>query len=189
MKKHLTLIALIGLSVIVNAQTTWPAGADYVYFGHPNLNHTTGLNYALLQHKLGNTYLNSPILIYFRINNSTKMVINNDGSVGIGTPLTNNPFGYKLAVNGTIGAKAVKVEISSTAWADYVFDNKYKLKSINELDLFIRTYKHLPNIPSATNVEKDGIDIATMDAKLLEKIEELSLYIIQLNKRIELLEK
>lgn len=189
MKRNLTFIAIIGLSIIVKAQTTWPAGADYVYFGHPNLNHSVAGNFALLQHKLGTTYLNSPLLINFRINNSTKMVINKDGSIGIGTLLTNNPNGHKLAVNGSIGAKAVRVEVStSVTWADYVFDKKYKLKSIKELDAYVKTYKHLPNIPSASEVEKDGIDVATMDAKLLEKIEELTLYIIELNKRIELLE-
>ena len=118
------------------------------------------------------------------------------GNVGIGTALNNNPNNYKLAVNGTIGAKAVKVEISSTTWADYVFDEKYTLKSINDLEAFVKKNKHLPNVPSAIEVGKNGIDLGTMDAILLEKIEELSLYIIeqnkriiQQNKRIEILEK
>jgi hypothetical protein len=121
-----------------------------------------------------------------------------DGNVGIGVKLTSttNPNNYKLAVNGTIGAKAVKIEISSNTWADYVFNREYKLRTLPELEAFVKANNHLPNIPSATEVEKNGIDIATMDAKLLEKIEELSLYIIEQNKqlteqnkRIELLEQ
>lgn len=111
------------------------------------------------------------------------------GNVGIGTPFTGNTEQYKLAVNGKIGAKAIKVEITSDAWSDYVFDEKYKFKSIHELEDFIKKYKHLPNVPSAAEVEKDGIDMATMDATLLAKIEELSLYIIEQNKRIEALEQ
>jgi hypothetical protein len=114
---------------------------------------------------------------------------NYDGNVGIGTNLTSNPNNYKLAVNGTIGAKAFKVEISSSTWADYVFDQSYKLKSITDLEKFVAVNKHLPNIPSAAEVEKSGLDMGTMEAKLLEKIEELSLYIIQQNKRIESLEQ
>lgn len=119
---------------------------------------------------------------------SNALTVLKNGNVGIGTALVNNPNSYKLAVNGTIGAKAVKVEISSTTWADYVFDEKYELKTIKELESFIKTNKHLPNVPSAEDVAKNGIDVVSMDAKLLEKIEELSLYIIQQNKRIEALE-
>jgi hypothetical protein len=113
------------------------------------------------------------------------------GNVGIGVALdgATNPNNYKLAVNGTIGAKAVKVELSQTPWPDYVFENEYTMQNINELEAFLKTNKHLPNVPSAKEIEKDGIDMATMDAKLLEKIEELSLYIIEQNKRIETLEK
>jgi hypothetical protein len=111
------------------------------------------------------------------------------GNVGIGTNLINNPNNYKLAVNGVIGAKAVKVEISTNTWADYVFNKDYKLKTLPELERFIKANNHLPNIPSAAEVEAEGIDMATMNIKLLEKIEELSLYIIEQNKRMDALEK
>jgi hypothetical protein len=113
--------------------------------------------------------------------------ITSGGNVGIGTNLANNPNNYKLAVNGIIGARAVKVEI--TSWSDYVFDKEYKLKTLAELESFIKINHHLPNIPSTAEAEKDGIDIATMNAMLLEKVEELSLYIIEQNKRMEALEK
>ncbi len=73
-------------------------------------------------------------------------------------------------------------------WSDKVFEKNYKLLTINELEKFISKNNHLPNIPSASEVVKKGIDNAEMTAKLLEKIEEMSLYIIQLEKRIKVLE-
>ena len=139
---------------------------------------------------VGGGWNNSAGLVIAPQHGSRKGIrITKDGNVGIGTELTNNPNNYMLAVNGTIGAKAVKVEVSSATWPDYVFHKDYKLKTISELESFVTTHKHLPNIPSAAEMEKEGLDMATMDAILLEKIEELSLYIIEQNKRIELLEK
>ncbi len=115
--------------------------------------------------------------------------ITSTGNVGIGTALTSNTPQYKLAVNGTIGAKQVIIEITSDAWADYVFDDHYKLRSINEVESFIKSNKHLPSLPSSQEVARDGLDMAAMDARLLEKIEELTLYIIAQDKRIEALEQ
>lgn len=89
--------------------------------------------------------------------------------------------GYQLLVKNGIRTEKVRVDISDlNNWADYVFDNDYELLSIEDLAYFIETYKHLPNIPSAEEVKRDGIDLAEMDAKLLEKIEELTLYNIDL---------
>ncbi len=105
------------------------------------------------------------------------------GNVGIGT---SNTFGYKLAVNGTIGAKEVKVE-NTSAWPDYVFSDNYKLNDLNEIENFVKENKHLPDIPSAREVEENGIQLGEMDAKLLQKIEELTLYMIEQNKKTETL--
>ncbi len=104
------------------------------------------------------------------------------GNVGIGT---DNPT-YKLSVLGNIRATEVVVE---TGWADYVFNNKYKLKPLNEVEEFIKQNNHLPGIPSAAEVEKNGLHLGDTQKKMMEKIEELTLYIIQLNKRIKELEK
>lgn len=125
---------------------------------------------------------------------SNALTVFKNGKTLIGNPnlagFMGTPDGYLLFVQQGILAEKVKVAVATTAyWSDYVFDEKYKLKSIEDLESFVKTNKHLPNIPSAEEVVKDGIDMATMDAKLLEKIEELSLYIIQQNKRIEALEK
>jgi hypothetical protein len=108
-----------------------------------------------------------------------------NGNLGIGTSLDNNPNNYKLAVNGTIGAKAINIENTSTTWPDYVFEKEYNLKTIQELESFINENKHLPNVPSAQEVNEKGVNVVNMDAALLEKIEELSLYIIEQNKKIE----
>ena len=113
------------------------------------------------------------------------MTLKKDGTVGIGTKHT---FGYQLAVNGVIGAKEIKVETTS-AWPDYVFASDYNLRSLNEVETYIEQNNHLPDIPSQKEVNEKGINLGNMDAKLLQKIEELTLYIIQQNKKIENMQK
>lgn len=113
------------------------------------------------------------------------LTIEPNGNVGIGTPLLNNPNNYKLAVNGTVGAKSVKVEITSNTWPDYVFDAKYPLKPIQELAQFIQLNKHLPEVPSASEIELNGVDVAEMLKLHMQKIEELTLYVIELKRENE----
>jgi hypothetical protein len=112
----------------------------------------------------------------------SKVIINdgNLGNVGIGV----YPSTYKLEVNGTTRSKEVIVE---TGWADYVFEKNYKLRSINEMEEFINENKHLPNIPSASEIEKNGLKVGETNKAMMEKIEELALYIIQLKKEIDVL--
>ncbi len=108
----------------------------------------------------------------------------NTGNVGIGTA---DPGTYRLAVNGNIHAKEVKVDM--TGWADYVFADGYRLPSLEEVKKHIEEKGHLINVPSAKEVEANGIGLGEMDRLLLEKIEELTLYIIQQEKRIIALER
>ncbi|MBC7774611.1 MAG: hypothetical protein H7246_04170 [Phycisphaerae bacterium] len=119
------------------------------------------------------------------------MQIANNGKVGIGiSDPANMPGNYKLYVADGILTEKVKVALKNTGdWADYVFADNYKLRSLTEVESFIRENKHLPGVPSAEEVQKTGIDVATMDAKLLEKIEELTLYMIELKKDNEQLRK
>lgn len=109
----------------------------------------------------------------------------NNGTVGIGTTATGT---FKLAVEGKIGAREIRVT-STNPWPDYVFARQYQLPSLTTLEQYIQQHKHLPNIPSAQEVKKDGIELGNMNARLLEKIEELTLYVIELNKKIQQLEK
>lgn len=97
-----------------------------------------------------------------------------------------NPGNYELIVNGKIKAKEVVVE---TGWADYVFENGYNLKSLIEVESFIKVNKHLPEIPSAKEVEANGVDLGEINMLLLKKVEELTLYIINQQKEIDALKK
>ena len=106
------------------------------------------------------------------------------GGVGINTASLGD---YKLAVNGKIRAKEVKVEESN--WSDFVFKDDYYLPTLKEVENYIDKNGHLPNIPSEAEVEENGINIGEMQAKLLQKIEELTLYVIQLEKEIDELKK
>jgi hypothetical protein len=117
--------------------------------------------------------------------NKVQMRIDNLGNIGIGTGSTAlNPL-EKLAVNGLIHTKEVKVDLLN--WPDYVFEPSYILMPLNELEQMIISEKHLPEIPSAKEVEENGVLLGEMNKKLLQKVEELTLYMIQMNKEIELL--
>src|SRR5690606_29789783 len=108
-----------------------------------------------------------------------------EGSVGIGISLSSNPNDYKLAVGGTIGAHAVRVEQTSGTWPDYVFDEDYNLPSLADVQAFINKNGHLEDIPSVEEVNENGHDLGSMDAALLKKIEELTLYILQQERRLK----
>lgn len=109
---------------------------------------------------------------------------NEQGGVGIGvTAGTSIPLGYLLAVDGKIISEELKVQLSGS-WPDYVFDKQYKLPSFNELRNYIAANKHLPNIPSATEVKKNGIEVGDMQKRMMEKIEELTLYVLQLEQEV-----
>jgi len=100
------------------------------------------------------------------------------GNVGIGT---NNPS-YKLSVNGTIQSTEVVVE---SGWADYVFEKDYRLVPLEDVEMFIKENKHLPNMPSAKQIAENGLHLGDVQKRMMEKIEELTLYVIELKKEIE----
>lgn len=121
---------------------------------------------------------NMPIAMY--TNNANRVFISGNGNVGIGT---DNPT-YKLSVNGNVRSKEVVVESS---WADYVFDSRYELRSLDEVEQFIDQHHHLPGVPSAKEIQQNGLSLGELQTKMMEKIEELTLYIIQLKKEMEIL--
>lgn len=114
----------------------------------------------------------------------------NNGKVVIGTGINSYPDGFSLFVKGGILTERVRVALAnSDRWADYVFAPDYKLMPLRDVEKFIRSNKHLPNVPSAEEMANRGLDVAETSAKLMEKIEELTLYLIQANKKIEELDK
>jgi len=163
-------------SLLLGAETGAPlgewgleynTGAEGLNFWKPN-GATTGL---------GNYYL----------------FIKNDGKVSIGLDPTNpNTFNgdYKLYVDRGIMTEKLKVALKTTNdWADYVFDKDYQLMPLSKVEAYVTEHHHLPGVPSAEEVKKNGIDVATMDAKLLEKIEELTLHMIELEKKYNALKE
>lgn len=115
---------------------------------------------------------------------SEKMRINHNGNVGIGT---SNPGDFKLAVEGKIGAREIKVQTES--WADYVFATDYDLMPLTQVKEYITKFNHLPGIPSEKDIiESKGVELGKMQTLLLEKIEELTLYVIMLEEKLKKLE-
>lgn len=137
--------------------------------------------------------------------NPTSVAIDSNGNMGIGTSapkgklhVTSNMVigastttpatGYILSVNGKIITEEVRVQLDAT-WPDYVFHKNYRLKPLTEVEDFINTNNHLPGIPSAKQVADDGLMLGDMQKRVLEKVEELTLYIIQLNKENQVLKQ
>lgn len=156
-----------------------------MYFGYNNGTNTTyGL---IIDGGRGNALQPD-----FRV--TGKFNVMGNGNVGIGSDTPS----HKLTVRGSIYSSGVvyaensvhtkKVIVNQTEWPDYVFDKEYELTDLNTLDALIQKNKHLPGIPSATEVKKSGISLGDNQALLLKKIEELTLYIIQQEKRIAALE-
>jgi len=106
------------------------------------------------------------------------------GSIGIGT---NNTNGYKLAVAGSVVAEEIVVKLQQN-WPDFVFKENYKKPDLSDVENYIKKHGHLPKIPDAEEITNKGVNIGEMQAKLLEKIEELTLYLIEQDKKIEKLE-
>lgn len=117
---------------------------------------------------------------------SPDMLISTTGNVGIGTG-TIAPDS-KLTVKGGIHSQEVKVDLDGAIAPDFVFEDTYDLMSLAETEKYIQTNKHLPEIPSAKEMEEEGIELKLMNLKLLQKIEELTLYMIDMNKRVNELE-
>jgi hypothetical protein len=115
--------------------------------------------------------------------NDAALFIDANANVGIGIT---NPS-HKLTVAGTISATEVKV--STTPNSDFVFEPEYQLRPLEEVDAFIRENKHLPDIPSAAEFKENGVGLGEMDNMLLQKIEELTLYVIEQGKKLEAQDK
>lgn len=131
-------------------------GGTYLYFSHSNPSGSEGLNHFMIAD--GNT-----------------------GNVSIGGSMP--PTNYKLVVEGSLGAK--RVVVRQNGWADYVFHPDYQLPTLQEVEQFVTTEKHLEGIPSEKEVSEKGLDLGDFNKQLLKKVEELTLYMIQLNKNLD----
>ncbi len=114
-----------------------------------------------------------------------------NGNIAIGTDFSNNTYNnianyYKLSVNGAIRAKEVVIE---TTWSDFVFHKNYKLPTLDEVENYIHEHGHLPEIPSAEEVEKNGGNLGELLKLQMQKIEELTLYLIDQNKKMQQMQK
>ncbi|HOU98674.1 MAG TPA: hypothetical protein PLP65_07485 [Bacteroidales bacterium] len=115
----------------------------------------------------------------------TRLFIKYNGSVGIGTISPDDS--YLLDVRGA--AHFCKVVVKSPGWCDFVFSNNYELMPLNELKSYIEANKHLPGIPTEKEIEENDIDLTRMNQLLLQKIEELTLYVIKLQDEINILKQ
>ena len=117
--------------------------------------------------------------------NNSMFLNTSDGNVGIGTATPES----KLAVNGTITAKKIKITANIVGGADFVFEDDYDLKPLEEVESFIKENKHLPEIPSAKDMKENGLDMSEFQIKLLQKIEELTLHTIRQEKEMAEMKK
>ncbi|WP_185218118.1 hypothetical protein [Sphingobacterium mizutaii] len=171
----------IGVNILTNwpnLTTGWIRGFSisnhndsekFVYFGSTG-NAVNGIS-TLYYNFIGKTHTN-PYMVFLP-----------NGNVGIGTVSPN----VKLAINGNIRAREVKVDASG--WPDYVFKKDHHLPSLKETEEFIKQNGHLPGVPSALDAESNGISLGEMNKILLKKIEEITLYLIDKDKEIDSLRK
>ena len=117
-----------------------------------------------------------------RVGGSTKFYVSGTGQVGINT--TNPATNFELSVNGQVICEELVVEVSGS-WPDYVFADDYKPMPLEELDAAIKRDKRLPGVPSAAEVEKNGLSVGQMQKQMMEKIEELTLYVIEQDRKLK----
>ncbi|OEK03329.1 hypothetical protein BFP97_18155 [Roseivirga sp. 4D4] len=142
---------------------------------------STGVQTSLWAHTGGNAKVGTISNHNFSIisNGSEKMTVTTSGKIGIGTLSPTE----KLSVDGTVLAKKVRVSTTGADWPDYVFSPNYKLKNLSELEAYIQANQHLPEVPSTKEIEEKGQDLGDIQTTLLKKVEELTLYLIEQDKR------
>ena len=206
-----------GIGINTGVMQLFTAGQDKIAFGwgnsnsfNENLSVSTGTGQLKYSNSLGNKIsfynsgpnndygigINTGVMQFFTAgqdkiafgwgnsNNFTETMtfLTGSGQLGLGTSTP----AYKLDVCGTIRAKEVRV---ATGWCDYVFADDYKLPALSEVEAFIKTNKHLPEVTPGAVIESEGLEIGKTSAQMIKKIEELTLYVIDLQKQVNELKK
>ena len=140
----------------------------------------SGINMGYSEENFGSNFFGIGTLFSGQENWDIFTINTANGNIGIGTKSPD----AKLTVKGKIHAEEVKIDLSVPA-PDYVFKEGYKLMSLEDIQQFIKEHGHLPNIPSAKDMEENGVELGVMNMKLLEKIEELTLFILNQQREIE----
>lgn len=185
-----------GISLSVNGRGSFEntINSDTFYIGNSTENVDRGNDLLFLRYTKFQPQSPGVIMVSGMISPTeyaTTFRLTSDGKLGMGTVNTNcaECTGYRLFVKDGIRTEKIKVDIASeNGWADYVFENNYELKNLKDLENYIKINKHLPEVPSTEEAIKNGIELKEMNILLLKKVEELTLYIIEQNKRIEKLE-
>lgn len=168
----------------LQVSTKFAANASGVVYWGNNITAASPSNRGLLSWDIGKVLIGSPDastdVAFVTSGNTERMRILSGGNIGIGTTDTK---GYKLAVNGSVIATAVTVKLYNE-WADYVFNDDYKLLSLTEVKKYIDKNHHLPDMPSAAQVQKDGLNLGEINTALTRKVEELTLYLIEKNEQL-----
>jgi hypothetical protein len=161
-----------------------------------NVNNTTGISkYSFMRSGVEQSSIsyNTTGGLYFSMRNSggftTAMAISPEGNVGIGTAShLDLAGGFKLSVKGKMVSEQAWVLVQQD-WPDYVFADDYALRSLDEVKAYIKTNHHLPEVPSAATIEADGVNMGAMHVTMMKKIEELTLYLIEVKEELEAVKK
>ena len=168
-------------NIHVNKYLFIPSNRELIFGNTSDRDHSLRISYNGNDNN-GSCYINYSGDLRYRNGSMTDdvpvVLFSKDNNVGIGTL---DPQGYKLAVNGTIRAKEIKVD---SDWADFVFKKDYKLPTLGEVKKHITEKGTLPGIPSESDVKANGVSLGEVNALLLQKVEELTLYVIKLQEEV-----
>lgn len=164
-------------------------GSYNVFSGYQSgYTNTTGSGNVFLGYSAGYSETGSNRLYIDNSNTTTPLIYGKFDTNQVGINTTNIPIGFAFAVKGKVITEEINIALQGSAiWPDYVFNDDYKLPSLKEVEKHIIENGHLQNIPSAAEVSESGIFLGAMNVKLLQKIEELTLYSIQQQKELEYL--
>jgi hypothetical protein len=179
MKKLIVSLFLFSSVVILKSQTPCVSAQSWYLGGNSGTTFTNSIG----------SCNNRDFII--KTNDTNRVFVKSDGRIFFGKQqiAASHPHSNSfMQVDGKIGCKELVV-VDPNKWSDFVFSSNYKLIPLSKLEIYYKLNKRLPDIPSEKEIKANGINVADMDALLLQKIEELTLYLVDLNKKVDLLQK